>query len=54
VKDVAAARSLIGGDGERVLPNSWLPAHSCFWDVPASQAIDEDRFGPWAVITSGL
>ena len=40
-------------DGERMLPDFWLPVYGCFWDVPASQTIDEDRFGPWAVITSG-
>src|SRR5215218_9708296 len=37
-------------DDEGVLPDFWLPAYRCFWEVRASQTIDEDRFGSWAAI----
>jgi hypothetical protein len=37
-------------DDEWVLPDFWLPDYGCFWEVRASQTIDEDRFGAWAAI----
>jgi hypothetical protein len=39
-------------DGEWVLPDFWLPAYGCYWEVRASQTIDEDRFGAWAAIAN--
>jgi hypothetical protein len=37
-------------DGQRQVPDFWLPHHGCYWEAQLSETFDDDRFGAWAAI----